>query len=90
MLKVLLCDDFATTFTGHFGEHRTIIYTVFLNRDPDVSTIKVFIDQVEVTNDSTNGWTYSQDANSIVFHGDAIPPQGSTIHVAFDPVSLVE
>ncbi|MGH1468527.1 MAG: hypothetical protein ACRBBP_06570 [Bdellovibrionales bacterium] len=38
--------------------------------------------------DVDNGWTYNATANSIVFHGSAIPGQGAEISILYDPDSL--
>ncbi len=35
-----------------------------------------------------NGWTYNGSKNSIIFHGEAIPAQGSEISVFYDPDGL--
>lgn len=58
-----------------------------LSRVPQVATIVVTVNGSTVPQDATNGWTYNSAANSIVFHGSAIPPQGSSINVDFQPVS---
>ena len=36
-----------------------------------------------------NGWEYVSESNSIVFNGSAVPAQGASILVDFDPVSLI-
>jgi hypothetical protein len=58
-----------------------------LSRVPDVSTIQVHVNGAVIIESSTNGWTYNSTANSIVFHGSAVPPQGSQINVDFQPLS---
>jgi hypothetical protein len=59
-----------------------------LSGDPNVSSIKVYVNGVLVPQDGENGWTYIKETNSIRFHGTAIPGQGSNIRVDFDPGSL--
>lgn len=59
-----------------------------LDRIPVVSSIVVKINGVVIPQDSTNGWTYRAVNNSIVFHGTAIPAQGSAIQITFDPTTL--
>jgi hypothetical protein len=59
-----------------------------LTRVPVVSTIVVKVNGLVISHSPTNGWTYNPTANSIVFHGPAIPAQGALIRVDFDPVSL--
>jgi hypothetical protein len=60
----------------------------YLSRTPIVSTITVDVNSVSVPEDATNGWTYSSTANSIIFHGAAIPSAGATIAVNFQPTGL--
>jgi hypothetical protein len=59
-----------------------------LGRQPVESTIKVVVAGVSVANDATNGWTYVTSSNSIMFHGSAVPAQGASIQVNFDPVGV--
>lgn len=60
----------------------------YLNAKPVVSSISVAVNSVSIPSDATNGWTYNSAANSIVFHGGAIPPAGADINVSFDPEKL--
>lgn len=60
----------------------------YLNNQPVVSSITVDVNGVQVPNDPNDGWTYNSAANSIMFHGAAVPPAGSTISVNFDPQKL--
>jgi len=80
--------DFGASMAQMADQIATLSSQFFLDRVPDVSTITVTIDGVLIPQDSTNGWTYNADANSIVFHGSAIPPQDSVISVNFDPVTI--
>jgi hypothetical protein len=84
---------------GNFGEELTLIQDKILNaltqfyldRKPKEDTIRVFVDNVKVPRAADNngaGWTYSADANSIVFTEEFRPPQGAQISVAFDPAGL--
>lgn len=59
-----------------------------LDRLPVVSSIKVVVNGVVVPNSETNGWSYRASANSIRFHGTAIPAAGARIAVTFDPDGL--
>jgi len=59
-----------------------------LNRTPIQSSIVIHVNGVLINNDPTNGWTYNPAANSIVFHGTAIPPQNAAINVNFDPTTI--
>ena len=60
----------------------------FLDRVPVLGSIRVSIDGVATPESSTNGWMYDLAANSIQFHGTAIPQQGSNIVVNYDPTTL--
>ncbi|HEX4925726.1 MAG TPA: hypothetical protein VFV50_16655 [Bdellovibrionales bacterium] len=60
----------------------------YLNRAPRPETIRVYVNGVEIPQSDTNGWSYHADANSIRFHGSAIPPQGATISIDFDPMTI--
>lgn len=45
-------------------------------------------DYVTLSQSETNGWKYKASNNSIVFSGDAIPPQGSLVNIYYDPDGL--
>ncbi len=60
----------------------------YLSRTPVVSTITVVVNGVSVPNNATNGWTYNSAANSIVFHGSAVPAAGASISINFQPANL--
>jgi len=51
--------------------------------------LRVKVGGVLVPEDAINGWSYRADANSISFHGSAIPQQGAAIAVDFDPVTIL-
>lgn len=44
---------------------------------------------ISISQDATSGWTYDSTANSIIFHGTAIPAQGAEINVQYDPTTLL-
>lgn len=84
-----LCEDFANSLdliSQNILENST---EFFLDREPNVSTIVVRVDGVLINNSATNGWTYNATSNSIVFHGGAIPAQGSEILIDFDPATIL-
>lgn len=80
--------DFGVSMTEMADQIATLSTQFFLDRVPVIASIVVTINGVFVPQDSTNGWTYDSAANSIVFHGSAIPPQGALIGVDFDPITL--
>ncbi len=60
----------------------------YLTGVPVVSTIRVGVNGAVIPQDSLNGWTYNAAANSIVFHGGAVPGAGANVSVVFDPAKL--
>ncbi len=56
-----------------------------LTRTPDVCTLEVLVDDQLVSRDDTetNGWSYDQENNYLLFWGDAIPPRDSMIVVTY-------
>lgn len=80
--------DFGPSMADMADRIASLSTQFYLNRVPNVSTITVDVNGVRVPQDAANGWTYSADANSIMFHGSAIPPQDASILVNFDPVTI--
>ncbi len=62
----------------------------FLNRAPNPTSIQVWVNGLSIPSNATNGWTYIATSNAIMFHGTAVPPQGATINVAFDPLAPIQ
>lgn len=81
--------DFGPSMVEISNQIATLSTQFFLNREPNVSTIVVTVDGVVVPQDAVNGWTYILEANSITFHGSAIPQQGAVIAVDFDPITIL-
>ncbi len=54
-----------------------------LSKQPLSSTIEVKINGVIIESSAINGWTYSVASNSILFHGDAVPAEGTNIEVSY-------
>ncbi len=65
-----------------------IVTAYHLNDKPNVSTIVVYAAGVLVPQDAKNGWTYDDKIQSIVFHGLAIPPDGTPFHVDYTPAGI--
>ncbi|MGE0528543.1 MAG: hypothetical protein AB7P49_15850, partial [Bdellovibrionales bacterium] len=93
-IKGNICGDFADELkliSDSIVELSTQFYLG--NKKPIPSTIHVYVDSVEYPQVSANpagdgGWYYNADANSIVFQGVYVPPQGAAINVTFDPEEL--
>jgi hypothetical protein len=59
-------------------------YSWELTEEPtSVGTMVVTVNGEEVEYGSLDGWTYDATTNSIVFHGDAVPPPDSVIYVEY-------
>lgn len=89
-----LCGDFASQLELIADNIIELSTQFYLDKVPVESTIEVRINGVLVPNVANNpgpltgGWYYNSGANSIVFQGDYVPPEGSAINVTFDPASL--
>lgn len=56
-----------------------------LNKVPNLSSIKVFINGAEIPMDNTNGWSYISQLNVIRFNGNIIPKSDADIRIDFTP-----
>jgi hypothetical protein len=84
-----ICDtSFATSLQLIAGRISELSTQFYLGREPVPSSIRVWVNDVEILENVSNGWTYHSDTNSIRFHGSAIPPQDAKIRVSFDPVTI--
>ncbi len=84
-----ICDaDFRRALTNVRSRVLEMLTEWALDRKPIESTIKVVVNGVVVPKDPVNGWSYRASANSIRFHGTAIPVAGARIQVTFDPEGL--
>lgn len=85
-VKASLCDDFSGILSN-ITDTILIQTTKFtLNRKPKVSTLQIFVNEVEVP---TTGWDYNESENSVSFHADTIPPKDALIRVKFQPAELL-
>lgn len=88
-ISASICSDFASSLTL-ISDSIISLSTVFrLNREPQVDTIKVTIDGVDIPQSSTNGWSYNAAEMSISFSGSAIPKLNSQITVDFKPAGII-
>lgn len=84
-----ICDtSYANTLTAIQQNIVELSTQFFLTKTPDPATITVVVNGVSIAQNATNGWTYNADANSITFHGSAVPAQGAAIAVNFQPAGL--
>lgn len=86
--------DFAI-YLEQLGQLLVNLVTAFeLASIPDISTIRVFVDKVEVAqspesdsgDDPTTGWTYEPSQNAVVFWGDSIPDYNQDVEIYYRPL----
>ena len=58
-----------------------------LSKKPDESTLHVYLNNVEIPRNTTNGWDYIASGNLIRFYGSAVPAADANIRVDFRPAS---
>ncbi|GEM_PF-3144381 len=56
----------------------------FVLTHPAASISAVSVNGTVIQHDTTNGYTYVQSSQSIVFHGTAVPPNGASIVVTYE------
>lgn len=84
-VKASLCSDFSTILSSISDTILEFSSKFFLNRIPDVSTLKIIVDGVEVP---SIGWVYNPTENSISFKTGFIPAKDARIVVRFTPMTL--
>lgn len=62
-----------------------ILTDFYLVKRPVLGTLKVFVNQVLVPENSENGWSYNEELNFIRFHGSFVPPSDAEIIIDFKP-----
>jgi hypothetical protein len=79
-----ICSSDWTGMLGSIGLNAAGIREEFqLSRAAQVDTLVVLVNDVEVVEDPTNGWTYDVPSWTLSFHGTGIPPRGATIVVEY-------
>ena len=82
--------DFSSDLTNISNQILQLSTRFQLNREPIPSTITVSVNGASVPQDATNGWVYLSEGGFyyVEFHGTAVPPQGASISVLFDPKTV--
>ncbi len=82
--------NFSTQLSQISNQILTLSTRFQLNREPIPSTLFVQVNGTTIPESTTNGWTYLNEGGFyfIEFRGSAIPPQGASISVLFDPVTI--
>jgi hypothetical protein len=84
-----LCSNFGTTLAGITQSVLELADVFQLSIVPLVSTIVVTVNGVTVPQDASNGWSYDSVANTVSFHGNAIPAAGADIQINFTPANVL-
>jgi hypothetical protein len=82
--------DFSSKLSEIARKVVTLLTRFKIAREPIPSTISVVVDGRVVPESNIDGWTYTIDSGShyINFHGSAVPPQGASINIKYDPTSI--
>ena len=79
-----LCQSNWDNMLGTLGLTAVGIRNTFkLTKGAVVGSIEVYVDDVQVEESPTNGWSYDPDTWYIEFHGDAVPPRGAEVSVSY-------
>jgi hypothetical protein len=81
--------DFSSGLTQISQRIAEAITEIALATVPNQSTIKITFNGSEVPQDAADGWTYSSAGNKIIFHGDAIPTDNTSIAIDYIPNDII-
>lgn len=85
-MSASICDaNLYKAFSGIKARVIQVLTDYKLNAIPNIDTIKVYINDQLIENNSINGWSYIKDKNVIRFNGTAIPKADDSIKVDFKP-----
>jgi hypothetical protein len=85
-----ICDNnFATGLNQISQRIAEAITEIPLAQAPDTSTIKIYFNSALVPQDATNGWTYESSGNKVVFHGNYIPEDNTSISINYTPRDII-
>lgn len=87
-VKSSLCSNFGETLELISNSIIQLSAVFKLNREPQVDTIKVIVDGVEIPQDAANGWVYNATDMTITFNGTSVPGANANIQIDFYPTSV--
>jgi len=85
--KGSLCGNFGNTLSLVTNSVIQLASIFYLDREPQVATIRVSVNGQSVNQDAANGWTYHAATNSVAFHGASTPAQGAAISITYEPLN---
>ena len=65
-----------------------VVTQYHIDQKPNIASIMVYEAGVLIPQNSTNGWTYDDSLQALVFHGSAIPADGTPFHVDYTPAGI--
>ena len=81
--------DFSPGLTQISQRIAEAITEIPLGTVPNPATIVVTFNGTPVPGDATDGWTYSSTGNKIVFHGNSIPQDNTSIGINYIPNDII-
>lgn len=87
--KNSLCQNFDLILNNISNAIASQVVALFtLNRQPILTSIRVNVDGILISQDNVNGWSYDAATNSIRIQGTAAPQAGAIVTINFDPASV--
>jgi hypothetical protein len=85
-IKASICDSSLKQAVENIDRKMIeVLSEQFLSRRPNISTLQVLVNGVEVPRSTTNGWEYFAETNSIRFFGFYQPRPNDVVTVNFTP-----
>lgn len=84
-LSASICEEDFTEIMTSLGLQSAGLYTSFrLTYAAVLGTIEVYVDDVEVAESDTDGWSYDETYQILTFNGTSVPDYGTTITVNYE------
>jgi len=90
-----ICDDFSDSLKQISDKILNKTEKIVLNEEPIVESISVYINNelvpqadTSLPQDEWSGWVYTQEGNTITFHGGIVPSASADFRINFTPKSL--
>lgn len=86
-VQTSLCGDFGTSLKLISDLLIEVSSTFKLDREPIPASIRVLVDGRAISENRDNGWSYDPATLTLTFHGTAIPGDGQSVVINFDPMA---
>ena len=84
-LSASICEDDFSEIMTSLGLQSAGLYTSFrLTYAAVLGTIEVYVDEAEVAESATEGWSYDETYQILTFNGSSVPNYGTTITVSYE------